>query len=143
MASKLQTHEDLHRQHTVKTGSNRSFGITFFVVLSILGLVPLLSSGEPRIGFIAVGSLFLIAGIFYPKVLERPNQWWAKFGLLLNRLVAPLVLGFLFYIVLTPMGLAMRLLGKDLLSLRFDHEAASYWIKRDDGPAPDTMKNQF
>ena len=143
MAQRIQMHEDFGRKHTVKAGSNKSFGITFFVALSLLGLVPLLGGSQPRWWLIGIGVAFLLAALVYPSILTRPNEWWMKFGLLLHRIVSPIIIGFMFYIVLAPMGIALRLLGKDLLSMKFDREASTYWIERTDGPEPETMKNQF
>ncbi len=143
MAAKTQTHEDLGRKHDVQGGSNRSFGITFFVALSLLGLLPLLGGGTPRWWLIGPGVAFLVLAFVYPSILTRPNQLWTKFGLLLHRIISPIIIGFMFYVVLAPIGLIMRLLGKDLLSKKFDPDARTYWISRTDGPAPETMKNQF
>lgn len=98
----------------------------------------------PRLWSLGVSVvLFLLASI-YPKSLTLLNQLWQKFGLLLNRIVTPIVMGLMFYLLFTPFGLVMRLMGKDLLSLRLDSQAESYWIERDPaGPPPETMKLQF
>jgi len=79
----------------------------------------------------------------WTAALAPLNKWWTKLGLLLYRVVSPIVLGLLFYVTLTPIALVMRLLGKDPLRLRRDPDAASYWIDRSPPPAPESMKNQF
>jgi len=93
---------------------------------------------------VVVSGLFLLLAVLVPRVLAPANRLWTKFGLLLHHIVSPLALGVLFFLVVTPTGLLMRLFGKDPLRLRFDPAADSYWIKRDPpGPAADSLKNQF
>ena len=88
--------------------------------------------------------IFLLLAALVPGVLAPANRLWTKFGLLLHHIVSPIALGILFFLVVTPTGLLMRLFGKDPLRLRFDPDADSYWIKRDPpGPAADSLKNQF
>ncbi|MBT3401824.1 MAG: hypothetical protein HN420_17765, partial [Rhodospirillaceae bacterium] len=91
-----------------------------------------------------VAIAFLAIAFLRPGLLAPLNRLWTRFGLLLHRIVNPIVMGFLFYLTVTPMALIMRALGKDLLRLKRDPEAKSYWIERTPpGPAPDTMSNQF
>lgn len=91
-----------------------------------------------------VAGAFLLLAMLIPQVLAPANRLWTKFGLLLHNIVSPIALGILFFLVVTPTGLLMRLFGKDPLRLRFDPAASSYWIKRDPpGPAADSLKNQF
>jgi hypothetical protein len=91
-----------------------------------------------------VGAAFLAAALLRPAVLAPLNRVWTRFGLLLHRIVSPVVLGIMFFVVITPMGLIMRALGKDPLRLRLEREARSYWIeRRPPGPPPDTLNNQF
>jgi len=93
---------------------------------------------------VVVGAAFLVVAWLRPAVLAPLNRAWTRFGLLLHRIVSPIVLGVMFFVVITPMGLVMRALGKDPLRLRYDREARTYWIdRRPPGPAPDTLNNQF
>ncbi len=137
-------HEELVDRTEVRRGSERSFGIVFAVVFAIIGLLPLLRSHSPFYWSFGVAAAFLIAAFLTPWALAPLNQLWFRFGLLLHAIISPLIMGLLFYFAVTPTGLVMRLLGKDLLRLKFDPEAESYWIKRDPpGPARDSFDNQF
>ena len=139
-----QTHEDLAREDEIKGPTDRSFGITFAVVFSIVGLFPLLRGRDPRVWALAIAALFLAVALLHPAVLAPLNRLWLRFGLLLHRVVSPLVMGMLFYLVVTPTGFLLRLFGKRPLRLQFEPAADTYWIPRQPpGPAPDTMKNQF
>ena len=120
--------------------SNKNFGVVFFIVFLIIALYPLLNSGEIRIWSIAVSFLFLILAWINSQILTPLNKLWFKFGILLGKLISPIIMGIIFFLVVTPIGLIMRLLGKDLLNLKFN-ENKSYWIKKND-PKSD-MKNQF
>ena len=138
-------HEHAPR-HTarIQTSSDRSFGFVFAAVFLIVGLYPLLHAAGIRIWAIVVSGLFLLLAALAPRVLAPANRLWTKFGLLLHNIVSPIALGILFFLVVTPTGLLMRLFGKDPLRLRFDPAADSYWIKRDPpGPAADSLNNQF
>jgi predicted membrane metal-binding protein len=138
------THERLADDGVVKRSSDRSFGIVFAVVFAVIGLLPFLFGGAVRWWSFAVAIGFVTVAAIRPELLAPLNRLWFKFGLLLNRIVSPLVMGLLFYLIITPFALFMRLTGKDLLHLRRDPEAASYWIQREPpGPAPDTIKNQY
>ena len=89
-------------------------------------------------------TVFLVAALFFPPLLQPLNRLWTKFGLLLHKVVSPVVLGIMFFLVITPIGLLMRSLGKNPLQLRFDDDARSYWVhRRPPGPAPDSLKDQF
>lgn len=144
MAKRDTTHEDFRREHVVKTSSNRSFGLVFTAVFVVLGLWPLFGGGDVRIWALALGVVFLAAALVAPKILAPLNRIWTKIGLLLHHIVNPVVMGLLFYLTVTPVGLVMRLFGKDPLKLRFEPDATSYWIAREPpGPEPETMKNQF
>ena len=138
------SHEDFSRAHAVKASSNRSFGWVFTAVFAIIGLWPLLSSGPLRWWSLILAVLFMVITVLAPALLALPNRLWLRFGLLLNRIISPVMLAFLFYAVVTPMGMIMRALGKDMLRLRRDDADASYWIKRDPpGPKPDSLNHQF
>lgn len=137
-------HESYVRDEEVHGSSDRSFGIVFAVVFALIGLLPLAFGGSPRVWSLLVSAVFLILALAMPRILAPLNRLWLRFGLLLHRIVSPLVLGIMFYLVITPMGLLMRALGKDLLRLRFDQGAPSYWIERSPpGPPPESMKDQF
>lgn len=138
------THERMVREETVQGSSDRSFGLVFAAVFAIIGLWPLIGDGAVRIWSLAVSLVFLALALLRPMVLAPLNRLWTRFGLLLHHIVNPIIMGLLFYLVVTPTGLVMRMLGKDLLRLRFDPQAKSYWIERQPpGPAPETMKDQF
>jgi hypothetical protein len=137
-------HESFDRKEPVSGSSNRSFGLVFAVVFTIIGLWPWLFGGQVRIWSLVVGAAFLGVACLWPAALAPLNRVWMRFGMLLHRIVSPAVLGVMFFVVVTPMGLVMRALGKDPLRLRFNREALSYWIDRQPpGPPPDTLKNQF
>ncbi|MGH6931334.1 MAG: SxtJ family membrane protein [Dongiaceae bacterium] len=138
------SHEDFDREEDVAHSSNRSFGLTFTAVFLVLAALSWWRDGDlwPYFGGIALG--FLAAALLVPNVLARLNRLWARFGLLLHRVVNPVVMGLLFFLTITPIGLVMRLAGKDFLRLRFDPAAPSYWIDRvPPGPAPESMRNQY
>ena len=123
-----------------KIASNRSFGIVFFVFFLIICLWPLLNDNQIRIWSLIVAIIFLILGLLNSKFLTPLNRSWLKLGELLGRVVSPLVMGLIYFVILTPIGLFMRLIQKDLLRKKFS-KANSYWIKRDKNIG--TMKRQF
>ena len=124
----------------IKISSNRSFGIVFFILFLLIALYPLTYSGEIRIWSAIISLIFLILGLLNSKILAPLNKLWFKFGIFLGKIVSPLVMGVIFFLVVTPIAFLMRLLNKDLLNLKFNNEN-SYWIKKT-GPKS-KMKNQF
>ena len=124
----------------VKISSNRSFGIVFFVVFLLIALYPLTYGGEIRIWSLIISIIFLILGLLNSKILAPLNKIWFKFGILLGKIVSPLIMGIIFFLVVTPIGFIMRLLGKDVLNLKYNKNK-SYWIEKN-GPKS-KMKNQF
>jgi hypothetical protein len=138
------THEDLSRAAgPVPVGSERSFGLVFAVVFTIIALLPLKDGESVRLWALGVAGVFLVAALAVPKILRPLNLVWFRFGMLLHHIVTPLVMGLLFFVTVTPIGVLMRLCGKDPLRLK-RNDAASYWIARTPpGPAPETMKQQF
>ena len=124
----------------IKISSNRSFGIVFFVVFLLIALYPLTYGGEIRIWSLIISIIFLILGLLNSKILAPLNKIWFKFGILLGRIVSPLIMGIIFFLVVTPIGFIMRLLKKDLLNLKYNKNK-SYWIEKN-GPKS-KMKNQF
>jgi len=144
MADKLAFHEDFGRSGDVKVGSERGFGFVFAAVFSIVALWPLLSGGPVRLWALIAAAGFAAAAALMPRALRPLNLLWFRFGMLLHKVVTPLVMGLIFYATVTPTAALMRLFGKDPLRLRFDRSAKSYWIERvPPGPAPDTMRHQF
>lgn len=137
-------HEDLTRQDDIKVGSERGFGIVFAVVFLIVGLWPLLDGLTPRWWAMAVAATFLAAGYLFPVLLRPLNIVWFKIGMLMFKVVNPLTMALLFVTTIIPIGLLMRAFGKDVLRLKLEPDAQSYWIERDPpGPAPESMKDQF
>lgn len=135
-----------HRAHAdeVKPGSERSFGLVFTAAFALIALLPMIKGGEPRLWAGAVAVVFLVLALAAPGLLRPLNRVWFLFGLALHKIVSPLVMGALFFLVISPIGLVMRASGKDPLHRRFDKDADSYWIHRaPPGPAPESMKNQF
>ena len=124
----------------IKIGSNRSFGIVFFFVFLLIAVYPLIKNQDIRLWSLTVSVVFLTLGIFNSKILNPLNKLWFKFGIFLGKIVSPLIMGIIFFLVVTPIGLLMRLLGKDLLNLKFNNNK-SYWIDKD-GPKS-KMNNQF
>tara|TARA_B100000902_G_scaffold368125_1_gene391266 strand:- start:1379 stop:1762 length:384 start_codon:yes stop_codon:yes gene_type:complete len=124
----------------IKVGSNRSFGIVFFVVFLLISLYPLINSENVRLWSLAVSCIFLILGILNSNLLSPLNKIWFKFGILLGRIISPIVMGIIFFLVVTPIAFMMKLLGKDLLNLKYN-DNQSYWIEKS-GPKS-KMKNQF
>jgi hypothetical protein len=129
----------------IKGSSDRSFGFVFTVVFVVIGCWPLLDGATmPRWWALAIALAFLVASFAKASVLAPLNRLWTKFGLLLHRIVNPVVLGILFYLMVTPIGVVRRLLGKDGLDRQFEPEKDSYWVTREPpGPPPDSMNQQF
>jgi len=137
-------HESFQRDDDVVGSSNRNFGLVFAVVFAVIGLLPLVHRGELRIWSLILAALFAIAAFAFPSVLAPLNRLWMKLGLLLHKIVSPIVLGILFFVVITPMGVAMRAFGRDPLRLRRDNQSKSYWIDRTPpGPSPESFVDQF
>ena len=124
----------------IKISSNKSFGVVFFIVFLIVSIYPLINNGELRIWSLITAIIFLILGLINSKVLTPLNKLWFKFGLFLGKIVSPLIMGIIFFFVVTPTAFIMRIIGKDLLNLRFNNKK-TYWIEKT-GPKS-KMKNQF
>ena len=124
----------------IKIGSNRSFGIVFFVVFLIIATYPLINGDELRLWSLIISIVFLFLGLVNSKILNPLNKLWFKFGIFLGKIISPLVMGIIFFLVVTPIGLLMRLLNKDLLKLKFNSNS-SYWIEKNEPKSK--MKNQF
>ena len=115
----------------IKVSSNRSFGLVFFVVFLIIGLWPLLDGGQFKIWSLFFSLFFLVLGLLNSKLLTPLNLLWTKFGILLGNVFAPIVMSFIFFLVVTPIGLLMRIMGRDLLRTKYNKSGKSYWIKRE------------
>jgi len=138
------THEDYLREHAVKGSSDKSFGLVFAGFFTLVAILPLLHGGALRLWALGVAAIFAIVAFVRPSLLALPNRWWMKFGLLLAKVVNPIVMGLLFYLTVTPTAAIMRAMRKDPLRLKIDKSAKSYWIERTPpGPAPETMSQQF
>jgi hypothetical protein len=124
----------------IKIGSNRSFGIVFFVVFLIIATYPLINGDELRLWSLIISIVFLFLGLVNSKILNPLNKLWFKFGIFLGKIISPLVMGIIFFLVVTPIGLLMRLLNKDLLNLKFNNNN-TYWIEKTEPKSK--MKNQF
>ena len=125
----------------IKISSNRSFGLVFFIVFLIVALWPLKYEEDIRLWSLVLSIIFFILGVLNSKLLTPLNKLWFKFGILLGSIVAPIVMGIVYFLVVTPIGIIMRLLGKDLLKTNKIKSASTYWIKRDKQDS--TMKKQF
>ena len=124
----------------IKISSNRSFGLVFFIVFLLIALYPLLKGSDLRIWSLVISFVFLVLGLINSKILTPLNRLWFKFGLLLGRFISPLIMGIIFFVVVTPIGIMMRLLKKDLLNLKYNKKE-TYWVDKS-GPKS-KMKNQF
>ena len=125
----------------IKISSNRSFGLLFFVVFLIVSLWPLTHEGSIRIWSVIVSAVFLILGLINSRLLTPLNVLWFKLGMILGAIISPIVMGIVFFLVVTPTGFILRIMGKDLLNKKYDKEKETYWIKRDTSIG--TMKRQF
>ena len=138
-----QFHEDFSRASDEPKASERSFGLVFAAVFTLAGLILPLLRGQPvKLWAIAVAVVFLFLAVAAPRTLALPNRLWMQVGKLLHRIVSPLVMSLLFIIAVVPTALALRLMGRDPLRLKFDRKAATYWQKRASN-TEDSFSNQF
>ncbi len=138
------THESFDRATELKGASDRAFGLTFAVVAAVLAGISVWRAGPSWPYTLTAAVIIALIAVTRPAVLAPLNRSWMKFGRLVNRVTTPLVLGLLFFLMITPIGLTMRLAGKDPLRLKGDRDAPSYWVERKPpGPAPESMPNQF
>ena len=125
----------------IKMSSNRNFGLVFFIVFLILGFWPITNGGEIRIWLVVISLIFLVLGMMQSKLLTPLNKLWFKFGMILGAIVAPVVMGAVFFLVVTPIGIVMRTMGKDLINKKHDKKKETYWITR--RTPIGSMKRQF
>ena len=137
-----QSHETLASFRKVSAGSHRKFGLTVGAIFCALAVLPLLRGQPARLWLLAPGAVLVVLGAAAPAALAPLNRLWFRFGLLLGRLTNPVVMGVLFFAVMVPIGWMLRRSGKDLLRLRRDPAAESYWIARDP-EAPSSLQKQF
>ena len=137
-------HEDFGRGDRGRGSSDRAFGVVFAVVFTIVALWPLLDGRGPRWWALVAAAAFGLVAAVRPGLLAPLNRLWTRLGLLLHRVVNPIVMGLMFFAVITPFGIVRRLVKGDTLGLRPDPDAASYWVRRDPpGPGPETIERQF
>ena len=129
------------KQKEIKISSNKSFGLVFFVIFIIIALWPLLNDGNIRIWSIIVSIIFLILGLLNSKILTPFNKLWMRLGVLLGIIVSPIVMGVVYFGIITPIGLIMKLFGKDVLNLKLDKNKKTYWTLKKKNPSK--MKDQF
>lgn len=136
--------ENLHREEQVTGSSDRVFGLVFAVFFTVIGCWPLFMGAAVRLWALGIAAVFLVLALIWPASLSGLNRWWMKFGVLIGKVVSPIALGLVFYLTILPIGLILRLSGKDLLRLKMDRAANTYWIPREPpGPDPRTLNNQF
>jgi hypothetical protein len=125
----------------IKIGSNKNFGIVFFLVFLLISIYPLTNNENLRYWSLIVSLIFLILGLLNSAILSPLNKLWFKFGILLGKIVSPLVMGIIFFLVVTPIGLLMKIFKKDLLNLTFNDKKKTYWIEKNEQKSK--MKIQF
>ena len=128
------------KNQKIKIGSNKSFGIVFSIVFLVIAFWPMLNGNEINYWLLAISIVFLILGLINSKILTPLNKIWFKFGILLGNVIAPIVMGIIFFLIVTPTSIIMKLLGKDLLNLKKNNNN-SYWIEKNNQKSK--MKNQY
>ncbi len=128
------------KKNKIKISTNRSFGIVFFFFFFIIAVYPLINNGDIRIWSIIIALTFLILGLFNSRILTPLNKIWFRFGILLGNLISPIIMGIIFFLIITPTSFIMKILGKNLLNLKRNNKN-SYWVERP--KIKSKMKNQF
>ena len=131
----------MNNKSNIRMGSNRNFGLVFFVVFLILGLWPIKNGGEINIFLILISLVFLFLAITKSKFLTPLNKLWFKFGIKLGAIIAPIVMGVVFFLVVTPIGILMKITGRDLINKKINKNSKTYWLNRK--KAVGSMKRQF
>ena len=138
------SHESLAREEHIKSSTDRGFGIVFAVVFGIIGAASWYSQGQHWPWWLSGSAAFAVIALTVPWLLAPLNRAWTKFGMLLFTVISPVALGIVFYVCVVPIGLLLRLTGKDLLSLKWKAGTDSYWIVRSPpGPKPESLRDQF
>ena len=129
---------------TIEAGSSKSFGIVFATVFAIIGLYPLFTGSSIRLWALLIGGVFLLLSLAIPRALQPLNLLWFKFGMLLGKIISPVVMLIIYVTTVLPIGVTMRLCRKDLLRLKLDGTEQSYWIERSPpGPESESLEEQF
>ena len=128
------------KNSNIKIGTNKSFGIVFFIFFLIVSIFPLFKEGDIRIWSFIIAIIFLVLGLMNSKILTPLNKIWFKFGILLGNFVSPIVMSIVFFVIVTPTSIIMRVLGKNLLNLKKGNKK-TYWVER--SKIQSKMKNQF
>jgi hypothetical protein len=137
-------HEDLKRAASIRGSSDRTFGLVIGLAFAVFTFYPLRHGGHIRIPLLVLSGGFLIVALLRPSLLHEVNRAWTSLGLLLSKIVNPVVMTILFFLVFAPVGILMRLLGKDPLRLKLDPQSKTYWIARQSmGPETESMSRQF
>jgi len=131
----------MQRMDKIKKSTNRNFGLVFFIVFLLIGFWPLFNENSPRMWSLIISVIFLILGLLNSKILTPLNSLWFKFGEFLGLIISPIVMAAIFFLVVTPTGIIMKILGKDLLKIKFQKNIKSYWIKKE--KIKSTMRQQF
>ena len=126
---------------SIEKGNEKNFGFVFSIFFLIISLFPLLKGNDIRLWSLIISILFFLISLFKPQILKIPNKLWFNFGILLGKIVSPIVMGIIFFSTVTSIGLIMRLFKKDILKTKMDKKTKSYWIKRIE--SNDSMRNQF
>lgn len=143
-ATDMKSTVESRHDHTPKIGTDRTFGLVFCVLFLGIGLWPLVNGKTAFLWALAISGVFCLLAAIHPRALGPLNRLWFHFGLLLGRVMNPIILGIMFIVAVTPIALLMRALGKRPLSLRFDPDAPTYWLPRTPpGPSGESLKNQF
>tara|TARA_A100001011_G_scaffold389389_1_gene470798 strand:+ start:216 stop:608 length:393 start_codon:yes stop_codon:yes gene_type:complete len=129
------------RKNKHDKSSNKSFGFVFFIIFTIIAFYPVVNGKSPQFYFFPIAILFLILGLLNAKILTPLNIAWINFGLFLGRIFSPIIMGFIYFLIVTPIGIIMRLLNKDLLKLRYNKKSNTYWLVKKDTNSK--MKYQF
>ena len=136
--------ENPPKSAAVKPLANRTFGLIFAAIFTLIALLPILFGGDLRQWAALLAAAFFIPAVLFPKILAPLNLLWAKFGLLMHKIVNPILMGLIFFVAVLPTGIIMRLLGKDSMQRKFNADATSYWIDRESGSlSKDSYDNQF
>jgi len=140
----MSTHETVVREEDIEPGSDRSFGLIVGGILSAIGLYQFFAGSTLYLWFLSPGAMLVLLGLVLPSLLHPLNIAWMKLGLLLGRIVTPVVMFLVYLISVVPIGLLLRMFGKDLLSLKQGDDKQSYWLDRTPpGPTPESLKDQF
>tara|TARA_B110000305_G_C18823114_1_gene352310 strand:+ start:69 stop:449 length:381 start_codon:yes stop_codon:yes gene_type:complete len=121
--------------------NNRGFGLLFCIFFLVVGMFPLIKGEDPRIIYLPISIIFLFLGVINSKILTPLKKLWIKLGDLLGIIIAPIIMGLVYFLILTPISIIVKVAGKDLLKLKFSNKVKSYWIKRDKDPG--SMDKQF